>query len=132
MREKLETLGTKAAGLGRLALGSIKETIWKISAKSHLGHADKWTQRLLSVSDINIAAAKAYNPGPYAGRSILFLTEEASSLYTIGPKSGWTPLVAGGIEVYNVEGDNISMFDAQFVDALVEKLKPCIDRAHKA
>ena len=87
---------------------------------------------MLSVSDINIAAAKAYAPGSYAGRSILFLTEEASSLYTIGPKSGWTPLFTGGIEVYDVEGDNISMFDAQFVEALVEKLKPCIDRAHNA
>jgi thioesterase domain-containing protein/acyl carrier protein len=132
IRDKLEVLGTKAAGLGRLALGSIKETIWKISARSPLGRAEKWTQRLLSVSDINIAAAKAYAPGPYAGRSILFLTEEASSLYTFGPKSGWTPLITGGIEVYNVEGDNISMFDSQFVDALAEKLKPCINRAHKA
>ena len=46
-RDKLEVLGTKAAGLGRLALGSIKETIWKISAKSPLGRAEKWTQRLV-------------------------------------------------------------------------------------
>lgn len=132
IRDKLDVLGTKAAGLGRLALGSIKETLWKISIRSPLGRAEKWTQRLLSVSDINIAAAKAYAPGPYAGRSTLFLTEEASSLYTIGPKSGWAPLITGGIEVYNIEGDNISMFDVQFVGALTEKLKPCIDRAHKA
>jgi thioesterase domain-containing protein/acyl carrier protein len=131
IRDKLEAFGTKTAGLGRLALGSVKEIIWKISAKSPIGRAQKWTQRLLSVSDINIAAAKAYAPGPYAGRCILFLTEEASSLYSIGPKSGWTPLITGGIEVYNVEGDNISMFDAQFVDALVKKLQPCLDRAHK-
>jgi thioesterase domain-containing protein/acyl carrier protein len=130
IREKLEVLGTKAAGLGRLALGSVKESIWKISAKSPLGSTQKWTQRLLSVSDINIAAAKAYAPGPYAGRSILFLTDEAASLYTIGPKSGWAPLITGGIEVYHVDGDNISMFDAQFVEALAEKLKPCIHRAH--
>jgi thioesterase domain-containing protein/acyl carrier protein len=129
IRDKLETFGTKAAGLGRLALGSIKEALWKVSAKSPLGRAEKWTQHLLSVSDINIAAAKTYAPGPYPGGSILFLTDEASSLYTFDPKSGWTPLITGGIEVYNVGGDNISMFDTRYVEALAEKLRLCIKRA---
>jgi thioesterase domain-containing protein/acyl carrier protein len=132
IRDKLAVLGTKTAGLGRLALGSIKETIWRISTKSRIGGAQKWTQRMLSVPDINIAAAKAYAPGPYAGRVILFLTEEAPSLYTIGPKSGWTPLISGGIEVYNVDGDNLSMYDSPHIDVLAEKLKSCIDRAHHA
>jgi thioesterase domain-containing protein/acyl carrier protein len=132
IRDKLKVFGTKTAGLGRLALGSFRETIWRISTKLPLGNARELTQRLLSVPDINVAAAKAYAPGPYAGRSILFLTEEVSSLYTIGPKSGWAPLVTGGIEVYNVGGDNISMFDARFVEALAEKLRPCINRAHAA
>ncbi|HTS18885.1 MAG TPA: condensation domain-containing protein [Verrucomicrobiae bacterium] len=130
MREKLEVLGAKAAGLGRLALGSAKEAIWKISASSPLGGAGKWTRRLLNVPDINIAAAKAYAPGPYPGRAILFLTAEASSLYTIGPRAGWTPLINGGIEVYDAEGDNISMFDAQYVATLAERLKSCLDRVH--
>jgi thioesterase domain-containing protein/acyl carrier protein len=132
IRDKLEALGTKTAGLGRLALGTIKETIWKISAKSSLGRAEKWTHRLLDIPDINIAAAKAYAPGSYPGRGILFLTEEASSLYSIDPKSGWTPLIKGGIEVYDVEGDNISMFDTRYIEVLAERLKSCIDRAHNA
>jgi thioesterase domain-containing protein len=131
-RDKLELLGAKAGGLGKLALGSLKETMWKVSAKSPLRRAEKWTQHLLSVSDINVAAAKAYAPGPYAGRSILFLADEASSLYTIDPKDGWAPLITGGIEVHKAEGDNISMFDAQYIEDLVKELRPCLDRAQKS
>ncbi len=132
IRDKLEALGAKTAGLGRLALGTIKETVWKISVKYPLGRAEKWTQRLLDIPDINIAAAKAYAPGPYPGRGILFLTEEAPSLYSIDPKSGWTPLIKGGIEAYDVEGDNISMFDTRYIEVLAGKLKSCINRAHNA
>ncbi|HVM59916.1 MAG TPA: condensation domain-containing protein [Verrucomicrobiae bacterium] len=132
MRDKLAALGTKTMGLGRLALGSMKETLWKISSKAPLGGAGKWTRSMLSVPDINIAAAKAYAPGPYAGNAILFLTAEAPSLYTFGPKEGWTPLINGGIEIYDAGGDNISMFDSQYVEGVAEKLKSCLDRAHRA
>jgi hypothetical protein len=85
---------------------------------------------LLSVADINVSAAKAYQPGAYPGRIILFLTEEATSLYASDPRDGWMALAGDGIEVHAVAGDNNSLFDARFVDALAEKLKSCITRAH--
>ena len=85
---------------------------------------------MLSVADINVSAAKAYHPGAYPGRVILFLTEEATSLYAIDPRDGWMALAGDGIEVHAVAGDNNSLFDARFVDALAEKLKSCITRAH--
>jgi thioesterase domain-containing protein/acyl carrier protein len=128
-REMLLTLGTKMAGFSRLAFGSFKASFWRLCAKSSLAGAEKWSQRLLSVGDINVAAAKAYNPGAYPGEIILFLTEEAASLYMIDPKDGWMALAGEGIEVHSVPGDNNSMFDARFVDALAEKLKSCITRA---
>jgi len=131
-RDKLKVFYTKAKGLGRLLLGSVRGIICKISAKSRLGSAEKWTQGLLSVPDLNVAAAKAYAPGPYAGRSILFITEEAPSLYTIDPKVGWTSLIQGGIEVHDVEGDNLTMYDTPYVEGLAKKLKSCLDRAHNA
>lgn len=34
-----------------------------------------------------------------------------------------------GLEVYTVAGDNNSLFDARYVDALAEKLKFCITGA---
>jgi len=131
-RDKLKVFHTKAKGLGRLVLGSVRGAIWKISAKFRLGSAQKWTQGMLSVPDINVTAAKAYSPGPYAGRSILFITEEAPSLYTIDPRRGWTSLIQGGIEVHDVEGDNLTMYDAPYIEGLAKKLKSCLDRAQNA
>jgi thioesterase domain-containing protein/acyl carrier protein len=130
IREKLAVFGGKAVALARLVFGSFKVALWQALANSSIGRAEKGAQRLLSVADINIAAAKAYNPGAYPGRIILFLTKEVESLYAIDPRDGWMALAGDGLEIHGVAGDNNSMFDARFVDALAEKLKSCITRAH--
>lgn len=130
IREKLAVFGTKAVGFMRLVSGSFKAALWHALARSSIVSAAKGAQRLLSVADINVSAAKAYQPGAYPGRIILFLTEEATSLYAIDPRDGWMALAGDGIEVHAVAGDNNSLFDARFVDALAEKLKSCITKAH--
>lgn len=133
IREKLAVFGNKAVGFTRLVSGSLKAALWHALARSSVVSAEKGAERLLSVADINVSAAKAYHPGAYPGRIILFLTEEAKSLYAIGAigaRDGWTALARDGIEVHTVAGDNNSMFDARFVDELAEKLKACITRAH--
>jgi thioesterase domain-containing protein/acyl carrier protein len=129
IREKLVVFGTKAVGLARLAFGSFKAAIWQALAKSSIDSAARGAQRSLSVADINVLAAKAYRPGAYPGRIILFLTEEAKSLFAIDPRDGWMALARDGIEVHAVAGDNNSLFDAWFVDTLAEKLKSCITKA---
>jgi thioesterase domain-containing protein/acyl carrier protein len=131
IRERLAVLGSKAVGLTRLVSGSFKAALWHALARSSVVRAAKEAQRLLSVADINVSAAKAYHPGAYPGQIILFLTEEATSLYAIDPRDGWMTLAGDGIEVHAVAGDNNSLFDARFVDALAEKLKSCITRAAK-
>ena len=73
---------------------------------------------------------KPINPGTYPGEITLFLTEEVKSLYGIDPRDGWMALAGDGLKVHAVAGDNNSMFDARFVDALAEKLKSCITKAH--
>lgn len=130
IREKLAVFGNKAVALAGLVFGSFKAALWQALANSSIGSAERGAQRLLSVKDINVAAAKAYNPGAYPGEIILFLTEEVESLYGIDPRDAWMALAGEGIEVHSVPGDNNSMFDARFVDALAEKLKSCITRAH--
>ena len=125
MRDKLVIFGKKAAELASLAFGRLKTAV----ARSFSGEAKEAAQQWLSVADINISAAKSYAPGAYAGHINLFLTEEASSLYSIDPKDGWKALAKGGVEVHGVSGDNNSMFDARYVDALGEKLKACIEKA---
>ena len=125
LRDKLVIFGKKATGLASHGLGSLKTAV----AQSSFGEAKKAAQRWLGVADINISAAKSYAPGAYAGHISLFLTEEASSLYSIDPKDGWGVLAKDGIEVHDVSGDNNSMFDIPFVEGLAETLKSCVERA---
>lgn len=124
IRGKLRTFRNKGRSLASLAFGNLKVAL----AQSSLGGAERAAQRLLNVADLNIAAAKAYAPDRYTGRITLFLTEEASLLYSIDPKEGWKAL-ADGIEIHEVAGDNNSMFDVRFVDALADKLKSCLEQA---
>jgi len=130
-REKFAFFGAKAAGLATLALGSLKARLLRIFSGPLHFNTGKHTQRLLSISDINIAAAKAYRPRPYVGRITLFLTEEVPTFYPIDPEAGWMTLAAGGVEVQSVTGDNTSMFTTHHVHALAEKLKTCLERCRR-
>ena len=64
IREKLAVFGSKAVGFMRLVSGSFKAALWHALARSSVVSAAKGAQRLLSVADINVSAAKAYHPGP--------------------------------------------------------------------
>jgi thioesterase domain-containing protein/acyl carrier protein len=126
---KSRILGRKSARLAFLALGSFKAALWRVFAKSSLPIAKPLTQGLLNVADANIAAAKAYQPGQYAGRITLFSTQEVATYYAVDPREGWLPFAAGGVELHAVEGDNLNLFDAPFNTTLAEKLKQCMERA---
>jgi hypothetical protein len=130
IREALLFLGTKASGLASLVFGTFKAGVWHAIAKSPIRTAERRVQRLLSVADLNVLATKVYHPTAYPGQIILFLTKEATSLYAIDPREGWLALAADGVEVYAADGDNLSMFDARFVDTLAKKLQSCLTAAH--
>jgi thioesterase domain-containing protein len=130
IRERLLGLRTKAIGLARLASGSFKVALWRALAKSSVGIGDRKAQGLLSVADINLLAAKAYDPGTYAGRIIFFLTkDDPTSLYAADPVGRWMDLAEGGIEVYAFGGGNAPPIrQAPNID-LAEKLKSCLTQA---
>ncbi len=127
MRQKLAIIGGKTIAFVSLVTGVFKTALWKALPIS----ADGVAARLLSVGDVNVAAAKSYYPTAYPGRATYFLTEEVASLYATDPTEGWRNLARDGIEIHQVAGDNISMFDVRFVDSLAEKLQSCIANAHE-
>ena len=129
IREKLVVLRSKAIRLARLASGSFKAALWRALAKSSTGIAERKAEGFLNVADINLLAAKAYNPGAYRGRIIFFLTkDEETSLYATDP-AGWMALAEDGIEVYDFAGDNTpSIRQAPNVE-LAQRLKSCLTRA---
>jgi thioesterase domain-containing protein/acyl carrier protein len=131
IREKLVALRAKAIELTRITSGSFKAALWHALAKSSIGIAKRQAQGLMSVADINISAAKAYDPGTYAGRIIFFLTndDDATLLSATDPAGGWRALAEDGIEVYTFAGGNPPSIRHGPNIELAEKLKSCLNQA---
>ena len=127
--KKLMVIAKKASWLSYHVVGMLKTALWRMLPQSFSGKSGR-NQRFLSVKNINLLAAKIYQPGPSPGRITFFSTAELSSLYSIDPKAGWMKLAEDGIEVYEVAGDHNSMFDPQHVDALAAELRLSLARAN--
>jgi acyl transferase domain-containing protein/thioesterase domain-containing protein len=130
-KEKLVALSRRVLGLSKQVRGTLERALWRALPKSSSARAGKGEQRLLSLGNVNILAAKAYDPPPYTGRIVLFVTEEVGSRYAIDPQDGWTDLATHGIEIYPVAGDNFSLFDEGIVEPLAEKLRFCLAHVHR-
>jgi thioesterase domain-containing protein/acyl carrier protein len=129
MLPRLKTLGVKSS---RLALRVFRDS--QVPLRGSLSKASKESTEpmdrgLLSISDANVTAAKAYHPGPYAGRITLFSTRQGTANFGDGLRERWVPFALGGIEHHNVDGTHLGQFTAPFVTTLAEKLKRSIDRA---
>jgi len=132
IQEKVVALRAKTIELTRIASGSFKAALWHALAKSSIGIAEREVHGFMSVTDSNISAAKAYDPGTYAGRIIFFLTndDDATLLSATDPVGGWRALAENGIEFYTFAADNppTSIRQAPNME-LAEKLKSCLVQA---
>lgn len=127
--EKLSRIAAKSSGFASLTVGVLKMALWNSLPILSVTTGRRQAQRFLSIGNINVAAAKTYQPLPYSGRIILFATSELSSLYSIDPSEGWNALAAEGVESHMVDGDNVSMFHPKFIATLGTALKSCLERA---
>lgn len=122
-------LGRKSAQLPRLARELAQAALGGVLPKSSPSSAQSLSRELLRISDANVAAAKAYHPGPYAGPITLFSTQEGRAYFGRDLPARWLPFAAGGVEHHDAAGGHLSQFDAAFVTTLAEKLKQGLERA---
>jgi len=107
----------------------VRTGIWKTAygLKLHMGNG-----RLSDPDQIREVAGRAYRPGPYAGRVVLFQTSKRP----VGPQwdltSGWRELVAGPLEVHEIPGDHESVFFGQELEYLASQLTACLLEAQAA
>jgi thioesterase domain-containing protein/acyl carrier protein len=127
MHKKLMMIAIKASLLSVHVIGVLKTALW--GRLPFFGKSGR-NQRFLSDENLNLVAAKTYQPIPYPGRITFFSTGELSSRYSIDPKAGWMKLAEDGIEVHNIPGENKSMFRPQYVGALAAELRLCLARAN--
>ena len=73
--------------------------------------------------------AREYKIQVYPGQVTLFRASEQFAKTQHSRDLGWSDLAGGGVEIRDVPGDHLSMFQEPFVEVVTEKLKACIDRA---
>ncbi|MEG5056961.1 amino acid adenylation domain-containing protein [Microcoleus sp. A2-C5] len=71
-------------------------------------------------------AFNSYKPQPYPGRAILFRAMEESHFSTL---ENWNELLVGGLDIYDIPGDHLSILQEPNVPLLAEKMRVHIDQA---
>lgn len=76
------------------------------------------------VGDINIAAAKDYQPREiFPGRITLFLTEKATYAYFPGPEAGCGPVAAEWVEFVDIPKGTASTREERFAQTVCERMR---------
>ncbi|MEH1768063.1 MAG: amino acid adenylation domain-containing protein [Nostoc sp.] len=69
--------------------------------------------------------ATKYIPQPYLGRITLFMASDRR--FQDEPELGWTKLANGGLEIHEIPGDHISIFQEPSIRLIAKKLELSID-----
>jgi FkbH-like protein len=86
--------------------------------------------RNLYIEELNMQAARNYQQKFYPGKIVLLRTMEwlGGVGCEIDEKLGWGEFAGGGVEVYDVPGHHLSMFEEPHVQKLAATLEVCIEK----
>jgi thioesterase domain-containing protein len=85
---------------------------------------------LRSVEDANIQAISSYQPKPYPGKITLFRASQPHPAIADKNRLGWGEFIRGEIEIIDVPGDHVSIFNLQNIEVLAAKLMRAIDQVN--
>jgi amino acid adenylation domain-containing protein len=109
--------------------------IYQNKANSHQEFLlDHWGKTLppeyLKVLDANFQAGENYIGKFYPGQVTLFRSDIQSLAQTLHPDLGWSNLVGGGLEIYNIPGHHSNLLQEPSVQILAKMLKFCLASDH--
>jgi len=81
------------------------------------------------IVEANGKLARDYSLQAYPGQVTLFRANEQAVRYDQSSDFGWSAMALGGLEIHEVPGDHLGMFQEPHVQVLAEKLRACIDKA---
>ncbi len=84
--------------------------------------------RMLKVRETHWESMKAYQPAPLGCHITLFKSRATDDKFDIPDDYGWRPLV-DSIEIVNVDGKHLTMFDSQHVASLAREINKRLDPA---
>lgn len=85
-------------------------------------------KRLIDVAKTNRLAVKYYSIGQYSGRIVLFRTIHRPVGLFPAEDYGWSEHAGGGVEIYKVPGDHISMLKDPHAAVVASILNDVLDR----
>jgi thioesterase domain-containing protein len=97
-------------------LASIEEQMIEAVPGTLLG------ENLKSVIRANVRAVSSFVPKPYGGGAVIFRASERDLEPYDDDSMGWRPVVRGGIECFEIEGNHMSILEKPAVQLLAEKL----------
>jgi len=122
---KLAHVARKISNFQRLLSRSLVTDAWLFSANFLKRESrEKIARALLTLEQINIAAAKEYVPkSAFPGRITFFQAEGVPYIYSIPPEQGWSPFAAEGIEIIDVHNENGRPSDEEFARTVAKSLR---------
>jgi len=84
---------------------------------------------LLKIVEYGSQALRHYQPLPYEGQLTLFRALQSQLKPNVERDLGWSRVAMGDMQIYDVPGDHITMFDSAAISSWAEKLKACIHKA---
>lgn len=129
----LQTLGKLR---GRQRFGYLRERLEilkQMIAQRDLLLGNRTEFHLEVVRQANLAAVHRHQPRVYPGHAVLMLAEGRKIDSEDDPRLHWSRLAAGGLEVYNVPGDDSGLTLVRpNVEVLAPLVKACLERAQAA
>jgi thioesterase domain-containing protein/acyl carrier protein len=81
--------------------------------------------------DAYLEAQRRYQTRAYAGSMTLLRAREAATDYIrAGPKLGWETFIQGGIEIYEVNSDHLTMLEKPAIDEVAAIVKARMEALH--
>jgi amino acid adenylation domain-containing protein len=131
MKEKLAYIMMKVKPKIQHYLKSIKSFSQKLAEKFYLKFKLPMPYALhySLIVEANKKLGSDYALQVYPGKVTLFRASDQAVTYDQFSDLGWSALAVGGLEIHEVPGDHLHMFQEPHVQILAEKLRACIDKA---
>jgi thioesterase domain-containing protein len=96
------------------------------AGKLDLGQDQPLPVPLQEIVDANLRALARYRPRPYPGKVTLFRAQERHPAVYDRQLLGWGYLAQGGIDIYEIPGDHVTIVKPPGLDVLVDRLKTAL------
>jgi amino acid adenylation domain-containing protein len=127
-KEKLDYL-RKRVSWHLLTNRRIPTPIRKAYSNVHSMQGSPQAPYILDILEANLQASSNYVVQAYPGRVTLFRASWGNPIIHSTRHRGWGDVANGGVEVYDIPGDQMTLFKEPSVQVLAEKLRTCLDRA---